>query len=89
VVDGVIVSSQEFETVDAARSWLADPGRVRFAMPEVPRSRPMWVRVRAVFSSSTKWLFFPETEGTDWVEAPIELPPPELTLEGPPGSSEG
>jgi hypothetical protein len=42
-----------------------------------------------VFSSSTKWLFFPETEGTDWVEAPIELPPPELTLEGPPGSSEG
>jgi hypothetical protein len=89
VVDGVIVRSQEVETIDAARSWLSDPGRVRFAMPEELPTGSMWVRVRAVFSSSTKWLFFPDTEGTAWVEAPIEPPPLELAPEGPPGSSEG
>ena len=89
VVDGVIVRSQEVETIDAARSWLSNPGRVRFAMPEELPSRSMWVRVRAVFSSSTKWLFFPDIKGTDWVEAPIELPTLELAPEGPPGSSEG
>ena len=88
VVDGVIVASHEVETVDAARSWLTDPGRVRFAMPAELESRPLWVRVRAVFSSSTKWLFFPDTEGTEWVEAPIELPPGEVAPAAP-GTAEG
>jgi len=88
VVDGVIVASHEVETVDAARSWLADPGRVRFAMPAELEFRSLWVRVRAVFSSSTKWLFFPDTEGTEWVEAPIELPAGEVAPEGP-GTAEG
>ena len=89
VVDGVIVRSQEVETIDASRSWLSDPGRVRFALPEELGTRSMWVRVRAVFSSSTKWLFFPDTEGTDWVESPIELPTLKVAPEEPPGSSEG
>lgn len=88
VVDGVIVSSHEVETIDTARSWLTDPGRVRFAMPAELQSRPLWVRVRAVFSSSTKWLFFPDTEGTEWVEAPIAVPTGEVAPEGP-GTAEG
>lgn len=74
VLDGVIVASHEVETIDAARSWLVDPGRVRFAMPEEMPTRPLRVRVRAVFASSTKWLFFPDIEGTAWVEQPIAPP---------------
>jgi hypothetical protein len=88
VLDGVIVTSHEVETIDAARSWLAEPGRVRFALPEDFESRSLEVRVRAVFSSSTKWLVFPDTEGTDWVDAPIALPASEVAPEGP-GSAEG
>ena len=70
-LDGVIVSSYEVESVDEARSWLANPDPVRFAMPENLQGSPLKVRVRAVFSSSTKWLFFPDVEGTKWFEAPI------------------
>jgi hypothetical protein len=57
-------------------------------MPAELQSRPLWVRVRAVFSSSTKWLFFPDTEGTEWVEAPIAVPTGEVAPEGP-GTAEG
>ena len=71
VLDGVIVSSREVETRDEALAWLANPGVVRFAMPENLRESSLAIRVRAVFSSSTKWLFFPDTEGTVWVEVPI------------------
>ena len=88
VVDGVIVGSHEVETVDAARSWLTDPALVRFALPPDLQPRPLWVRVRAVFSSSTKWLFFPDVEGTEWVEAPIAVPAGEVAPEGP-GTTEG
>lgn len=71
VLDGVIVASHEVETLDAARGWLIAPGPVRFAMPENVGSRPLRVRMRAVFASSTQWLFFPDIDGTDWVEQPI------------------
>jgi len=87
VLDGVIVTSHEVETLDAARSWLLDPGRVRFAMPEQMGSRPLRVRVRAVFASSTKWLFFPDIEGTTWVEQPIA--PPREEAEPDADASEG
>ncbi|HOC42969.1 MAG TPA: DUF4390 domain-containing protein [Thermoanaerobaculales bacterium] len=87
VLDGVIVTSHEVETTDAARSWLSDPGPVRFALPEGLEPRSMEVRVRAVFSSSTKWLFFPDTEGTDWVGAPIAVPASEVAQDGPGGAA--
>jgi hypothetical protein len=74
VVDGVIVSSREAESIDDARRWLTSPETVRFAMPEDLKKTSLRVRVRAVFSSSTKWLFFPDVEGTEWVEVPIEDP---------------
>lgn len=87
VLDGVIVTSHEVETIDEARSWLVDPGRVRFAMPDDMGSRPLRVRVRAVFASSTKWLFFPDIEGTAWVEQPIAVP--RQQAEPDPDASEG
>ncbi len=75
VLDGVIVNSREVETLEAARRWLVAPDEIRFAMPESPLKGNLKVRVRAVFSSSTKWLFFPDTEGTRWVERPIASSP--------------
>jgi len=75
VLDGVIVSSREVESSDEALAWLANPGVVRFAMPDGLRESSLAIRVRAVFSSSTKWLFFPDTEGTEWVEMPIAADP--------------
>jgi hypothetical protein len=76
VLDGVIVTSREVDTAEEARLWLVQPPQVRFAMPEEPLKGNLKVRVRAVFSSSTKWLFFPDTEGTRWVEVPV-VPPPD------------
>lgn len=71
VLDGVIVSSREVNSQDEARRWLVRPGEVRFAIGDGPRKGTLKVRVRAVFSSTTKWLLFPDTEGTRWVEVPI------------------
>jgi hypothetical protein len=70
-LDGVIVSSHEVESADEARDWLANPGPVRFALSENVQNSSLKVRVRAVFSSSTQWLFFPDIEGTKWLEIPI------------------
>ena len=75
VLDGVVVNSLEVNSLEEARAWLIDPGEVRFAMPESPLKGNLRVRVRAVFSSSTKWLLFPDTEGTRWVEIPIPVDP--------------
>jgi len=74
VLDGVITSIREVESIDDAREWLTTPAKVRLAMPEDLRPSTLRVRVRAVFSSSTKWLFFPDVEGTEWIEAPIAQP---------------
>jgi len=86
VLDGVIVNSREVNTLEEARQWLVEPGEVRFAMPDRPLKGNLRVRVRAVFSSSTKWLFFPDTEGTKWVELPI--PAASGTTEQPPPASD-
>jgi hypothetical protein len=74
VLDGVVVSSREAESTDEARKWLKAPDTVRFAMPEDLKRISLRVRVRAVFASSTKWLFFPDVDGTKWVEVPIAIP---------------
>jgi hypothetical protein len=76
-LDGVIVTSREFETAAAARELLTSPGPVLLALPVDRRLPNLFTRVRAVFSSSTKWLVFPDTEGTDWVEIPVAMPAPE------------
>jgi hypothetical protein len=77
VLDGVVVSSREAESTDEARRWLKAPDTVRFAMPEGLKQTSLRVRVRAVFASSTRWLFFPDVDGTEWIEVPIAAPQPE------------
>jgi hypothetical protein len=73
VLDGVIVTSRELETAASARQFLTNPGPVLLSLPPTKKS-PLKVRVRAIFSSSTKWLLFPAAEGTKWVEVPISNP---------------
>lgn len=70
VLDDVIVSSQELDSATGARDFLASPGPVLLSLSIEKRSR-LFVRVRAIFSSSTKWLIFSSVEGTPWVEAAI------------------
>ena len=71
VLDGVIVTGTDFDDPADVRAWLAEPGPIRFALPEGRREATLKVRVRAVFSSSTKWLVFPSVNGTRWVETPV------------------
>jgi hypothetical protein len=70
VLDGVIVNSRELSSAAAAREFLMSPGPVLLSLP-LPKKAKLFVRVRAIFSSSTKWLLFPSVEGTKWVEVPI------------------
>jgi hypothetical protein len=70
VLDGVIVSSHEMDSAEDAREFLAAPGPVLLSLSIQKRAR-LLVRVRAVFSSSTKWLVFPSVDGTPWVEVAI------------------
>jgi len=79
ILDGVIVTSRELADSDAARDFLTDPGAVLLSLPPSKRAPALRVRVRAVFDSSTKWLFFPSVDGTEWVE--IDLPQPEQSSE--------
>jgi hypothetical protein len=83
VLDGVIVTSREVGTLEEAERWLVEPEEVRFAMPERTLKGNLKVRVRAVYSSSTRWLIFPNTEGTGWVEVPIVIAPPGEALPTP------
>jgi len=80
VLDGVIVSSRELDSADAARDFLKSPGPVLLSLPPTKKAK-LWVKVRAVFSSSTKWLLFPSVEGTKWVDVPI-TPDPRAETEG-------
>ena len=70
VLDDVIVSSQEVDSAAAALEFLASPGPVLLSLSIEKRPR-LFVRVRAIFSSSTKWLVFPSVDGTPWVEVAI------------------
>jgi hypothetical protein len=72
ILDKVIVASREMQSAADARQWLTAPPPVRLAVPPGRRGPELLVRVRAVFSSSTKWLLFPSTEGSDWVEVKVE-----------------
>lgn len=72
VLDRVIVATQETELAADALAWLRSPPAVRLDLPPGKRTPELVVRVRAVFSSTTKLLLFPSVDGTDWVEAPVE-----------------
>jgi hypothetical protein len=72
IVNGSTTVSREVESVDVARQWLRAPPAVEVPLPRGRRDAFLRVRVRAVFSSGTKWLVFPSSEGTDWVEVKLE-----------------
>jgi hypothetical protein len=72
ILDQVIVATQETEAAAAAMAWLTSPPAVRLDLPAERRTADVAVRVRAVFSSTTRWLLFPTVEGTDWVEIQVE-----------------
>jgi hypothetical protein len=72
VLDEVIVASQETRSASAARQWLTAPPAVRLSIPSSRRTPELLVRVRAIFSSSTRWLLFPSIDGTEWSEQRVE-----------------
>jgi hypothetical protein len=72
VLDDVIIASHETDSADEARAWLTSPQQIRIILPGSKRSLHLHIRARAVFSTSTKWLIFPSSEGTDWVEVQLE-----------------
>jgi len=77
ILDGIITSTGEAETAEAALTWLIDPPPVRIELPEARRRAILKVRVRAIFSSGTKWLIFPTQNATPWMEILLEpLPEP-------------
>jgi hypothetical protein len=75
ILDQVIVATQETEAAGTALAWLTSPPAVRLDLPAERRTAEVVVRVRAVFSSTTRWLLFPAVDGTDWVEVQVEAPP--------------
>jgi hypothetical protein len=75
LLDEVIVASREVDDPAAARTWLIAPPSVRLVLPRVHPSAELYVRGRAVFSSSTRWLVFPSIDGTPWVRAPVAPEP--------------
>jgi hypothetical protein len=77
ILDGIITSTGEAESAEAALSWLTDPPPVRVELPEARRRAVLKVRARAIFSSGTTWLIFPTKEATPWVEIVLQpLPEP-------------
>ncbi len=71
LLDEIVVATREVETVDEAVSWLTAPPPVRLVLKEVKNLDRLYLRARAVFSSSTTWLGVPDREGTDWVTIPV------------------
>lgn len=72
VLDGIITSTGETESADAAREWLAAPPPVRVELPEERRRSDLRVRVRATFARGTTWLIFPTQDATPWVEIVLD-----------------
>jgi hypothetical protein len=68
VLDGVVTSTVEVETVEAARQWLRAPPELTVELPEHRREADLRVRVRAVFATGTTWLIFPTQDATPWTE---------------------
>jgi len=72
IVNDSTTVSREVESIGLALQWLKAPPAVEVPIPKARREAFLRVRVRAVFSSGTKWLVFPSSEGTAWVEVKIE-----------------
>jgi hypothetical protein len=71
LLDEVLVTSQEVETAESARLWLLSPPPIRLVFDEMKDLHRLYVRARAVFSTSTTMLVFPNSEGTKWTNAQV------------------
>jgi len=80
VLDGIITSTGEAESAEAAQAWLVAPPPVRVELPEERRESNLKIRVRAIFARGTTWLIFPTQDATPWVEIVLEntAEPPDL-----------
>ncbi len=66
LLNDAIVVSKETSSAAVAREWLSSPPPVQLVVPY--RRRPLRLQARAVFSTGTRWLVFPTSRGTEWVE---------------------
>lgn len=85
LLDEVIVASREVETITHAIRWLKAPPSVRLVLEDSKHLDRLYLRARAIFSTSTTWLIFPDREGTDWIIAPVVPLPAAPTPEIDPG----
>lgn len=69
LLNDVIISSRETASPDTALDWLRTPPAFRVILP--PTRHALYLRVRAVYSSTTVWLVVPQTNGTDWTVVPV------------------
>lgn len=71
LLDEIMVASEERSTADEAARWLAAPPAFRVVVDGLDTPKKLYFRARAVFSTSTTLLIFPDTTGTDWVSVPL------------------
>lgn len=77
LLDEVVVASREVDTMNDAVLWLKTPPSFHLVLSDFKKPDRLYLRARAIFSTSTTWLVFPDREGTDWVTAPVVQTPPE------------
>jgi hypothetical protein len=87
LLDEVMIDSREVDSAAEARSWLRSPPPFRLVFDELRDLGRLYVRARAIYSTSTTLLVFPKSEGTPWVavelgasdvgERPGEAPAPQ------------
>ncbi|RLE36028.1 MAG: hypothetical protein DRJ61_01780 [Acidobacteria bacterium] len=72
LLDEIVVDSKEVDTMNNAVTWLRAPPSVQLVLrDDFKKLDRLYLRARAVFSTSTTWLVFPDREGTDWVTVPV------------------
>ncbi len=77
MLDEIVVASSEVDSMKDAVLWLKAPPSVRLVLSDFKNLDRLYIRARAVFSTSTTWLVFPNREGTDWVRVPVVPEEPE------------
>ncbi len=77
LLDEIVVASSEVDSMSDAVLWLKAPPSVRLVLSDFKKLDRLYIRARAIFSTSTTWLVCPDREGTDWVRVPVIQKEPE------------
>jgi len=88
LLDEIVVASSEVESMGDAVLWLKNPPSVRLVLSDFKNLDRLYIRTRAIFSTSTTWLVFPDREGTEWVRIPVVKAEPEPETLGDPAPAE-